>query len=140
MIDSCSIIVKNSFTVENLISIDCSSKNHLMDSFFVLNKKVSFITIKSQNIFSPASKNAMFSSLITSPPPTVSLRIHASSVSFIQSNPIVNITYSLKRLLTEFFTITTNIVYVVSSAVIKRETFFCWRHLERLKLKIEEKQ
>jgi hypothetical protein len=52
----------------------------------------------------------------------------------------VNITCSLKGLLQEFFTISTNIVHVISSAVIKRKTFLYWRYLKRLKFKIEEKQ
>lgn len=140
MIDSFSIVVKNSFTIKNLIAINCSPKSFLTDSFLILNKKDCFLTINTNNISSSIYNNAIFSSLITGPTPTVSLRIPASCVSFIQSNPNVNITCSLKGLLQEFFSITTNIVHVISSAVIKRKTFLYWRYLKRLKFKIEEKQ
>lgn len=140
MIDSFSIVVKNSFTIKNLIAITCSAKSFLTDSFLILNKKDCFLTINTNNISSSIYNNAIFSSLITGPNTTVSLRIPASCVSFIQSNPSVNIICSLKGLLQEFFSISTNIVHVISSAVIKRKTFLCWRYLKRLKLKIEEKQ
>ena len=141
MIDSFSIRVNNTFTPEKITSIYSSQKCFLTSFSSFLNKEDYYFTIKSNNISFSINKNAIFSSLITDTPPTVSLRISIDNVTFIQSNPIVNISCSLKGLLQEFFTISFNILHVTSSAVIKRKTSLLnWEVLRKIKSKIEGKQ